>query len=154
MGIGALRRYHPTLDEKIADEAGVEVGDRFNEEGNKNLDGVTTSADAGQAAQSNVQSDPGSITQPPSAADAAALTGDLTDEQREQLSGDAGKSNDDLTADEQAKLVAAASTVEQPPRTGAGSSLEAWQAFARANGKTDSELDGLGRDEIAALFGK
>jgi len=32
-------------------------------------------------------------------------------------------------------------------------SLEEWQAFAKANGATDDDLDGKSSDEIRALFG-
>lgn len=38
---------------------------------------------------------------------------------------------------------------EKPAGNASG---EAWAEYAKAQGKTDAELDGLGRDEIRALF--
>lgn len=153
MGIGSLRRYHPTLDEKLAQDAGVEAGDRFNEEGNKSLDGVTATAPVGKHA-SDVQGDPGSIVEPPAEGEAAQLAGgDLTDEQKAQLDGDAGRSTDGLTAEQKATLDATVQP-EQPPRHGTGSGVEAWREYALAHGRTEKDLEGMSRDDIADLFTK
>lgn len=46
------------------------------------------------------------------------------------------------------------SSGETPPKSGAGSSTEAWFAYALTQGKTEQDLDGLGRDEIIALLEK
>jgi len=40
---------------------------------------------------------------------------------------------------------------ERPPLTGRGSGKESWTAFATSNGYAESDLDGLTRDQIAAL---
>lgn len=40
----------------------------------------------------------------------------------------------------------------QLERPGKSGTKAAWQEFAMANGKTEAELDGLKRDDIAALF--
>lgn len=42
--------------------------------------------------------------------------------------------------------------VEDDGRPKANGSLEAWQDYAKANGKTDADLDGLGRDDVRDLF--
>ena len=50
---------------------------------------------------------------------------------------------------------APASDVDRPERpalSGKGSGIEAWVTYALAQGKTDAEVDGLSRDQIAALF--
>ena len=41
---------------------------------------------------------------------------------------------------------------ERPPLSGKGSGIEAWVAYALAQGKPEAKLDGLSRDQLAALF--
>lgn len=40
-----------------------------------------------------------------------------------------------------------------PPKSGAGSGLEAWQEYARAQGASDEDLEGKTRDELAEAYG-
>ena len=41
---------------------------------------------------------------------------------------------------------------EMPPMNGKGSGRDAWHAYAKANGFDDAVLEGMSRDDIAALF--
>lgn len=41
---------------------------------------------------------------------------------------------------------------EEDEKPAGNASLEAWQDYAKANGHTDTDLDGLSRDDIRALF--
>jgi hypothetical protein len=43
--------------------------------------------------------------------------------------------------------------VQEPPRAGKGSSLEAWQAYAKTKGLTDADLEGASRDDLIATVG-
>lgn len=55
-------------------------------------------------------------------------------------------------AEQQAGVASAAPALPRPPIEGRGSGKGAWVEYAKSLGKSDDELDGLTRDEIAALF--
>lgn len=144
MGIGSLRRYHPTLDPKLAEAAGVQVGDRFNEEGNKSLDGVTTSVPADQAEESHVQEGgEQAITTPP------------TEEQIETLGGDPDQVNEPADPsgaeirEEEGQGIDETLRLPEPSATG---STADWHAYALQQGIAPARLEGLGREAIKALL--
>lgn len=170
MGIGALRRYHPTLDEQLAEEANVSVGDRFNEQGNSSLDGVTTSAEVGHDAsnESNVQHDPEGAHEPGSdeaeqreaeaeaerqaEADAQAKAAADEEERQKAATAEAEKlAAEQVEADKAAALEESTKhgELERPTRSASG---DTWIAYAKADPEGEpfdlTPRSGL-RDEIA-----